>query len=75
MNGTLSPPPQTGKSSPDPPTASMNGVADAGGELASYVFPDNKLKRTMDDDSKTPLLLIACGSFSPITYLHLRMFG
>jgi nicotinamide mononucleotide adenylyltransferase len=24
--------------------------------------------------SKTPLLLVACGSFSPITYLHLRMF-
>lgn len=28
----------------------------------------------MDDPSKTPLLLVACGSFSPITYLHLRMF-
>ncbi|KAI9495141.1 hypothetical protein BDB00DRAFT_760465 [Zychaea mexicana] len=26
------------------------------------------------DDSKTPLVLVACGSFSPITYLHLRMF-
>ena len=22
-----------------------------------------------------PLVLIACGSFSPITYLHLRLFG
>ena len=28
----------------------------------------------MDYSSKTPLLLVACGSFSPITYLHLRMF-
>lgn len=28
----------------------------------------------MKDSSKTPLLLVACGSFSPITYLHLRMF-
>ena len=28
----------------------------------------------MIDSSKTPLLLVACGSFSPITYLHLRMF-
>lgn len=28
----------------------------------------------MKDPSKTPLLLVACGSFSPITYLHLRMF-
>jgi len=22
-----------------------------------------------------PVVLVACGSFSPITYLHLRMFG
>lgn len=28
----------------------------------------------MQDSSKTPLVLVACGSFSPITYLHLRMF-
>ena len=27
------------------------------------------------DDSKIPLVLVACGSFSPVTYLHLRMFG
>lgn len=26
------------------------------------------------DGNKIPLVLIACGSFSPITYLHLRMF-
>ncbi|OZJ03451.1 Nicotinamide/nicotinic acid mononucleotide adenylyltransferase [Bifiguratus adelaidae] len=26
------------------------------------------------DESKTPLVIVACGSFSPITYLHLRMF-
>ncbi|KAI8987203.1 hypothetical protein BDB01DRAFT_842555 [Pilobolus umbonatus] len=26
------------------------------------------------DESKTPLVLVACGSFSPVTYLHLRMF-
>ncbi|ORX92954.1 Nucleotidylyl transferase [Basidiobolus meristosporus CBS 931.73] len=26
------------------------------------------------DESKIPLVLVACGSFSPITYLHLRMF-
>jgi nicotinamide mononucleotide adenylyltransferase len=41
---------------------------------ASYSFPDHRLKTVMDDPSKTPLVLIACGSFSPITYLHLRMF-
>lgn len=28
----------------------------------------------MKDESKIPLVLIACGSFSPVTYLHLRMF-
>ncbi|KAL1956623.1 hypothetical protein VTO42DRAFT_6970 [Malbranchea cinnamomea] len=41
---------------------------------ASYTFPDHRLKKVMDDPSKTPLLLVACGSFSPVTYLHLRMF-
>ena len=28
----------------------------------------------MRDESKTPLVIVACGSFSPPTYLHLRMF-
>jgi len=42
--------------------------------MDEYKFPDYRLKRKMDDPSKTPLLLIACGSFSPITFLHLRMF-
>jgi nicotinamide mononucleotide adenylyltransferase len=27
------------------------------------------------DQSKIPLVLVACGSYSPITYLHLRMLG
>ncbi|PGH07771.1 nicotinate (nicotinamide) nucleotide adenylyltransferase [Helicocarpus griseus UAMH5409] len=40
----------------------------------SYEFPQHRLKKTMTDSSKTPLLLVACGSFSPTTYLHLRMF-
>lgn len=43
-------------------------------EMDSYTFPDYRLKRKMDDPNKTPLLLVACGSFSPITFLHLRMF-
>lgn len=42
--------------------------------MDDYAFPELRLKRTMDDPEKTPLLLVACGSFSPITYLHLRMF-
>lgn len=44
------------------------------GSMDAYKFPDYRLKKKMDDPSKTPLLLVACGSFSPITFLHLRMF-
>lgn len=43
------------------------------GSLDTYEFPVHRLKRVMDDPSKTPLVLVAAGSFSPITYLHLRM--
>ena len=42
--------------------------------MEGYTFPADRLKPVMDDPSKTPLLLVACGSFSPITFLHLRMF-
>jgi len=42
--------------------------------MDSYTFPTERLKRRMDDPSRTPLVLIACGSFSPLTFLHLRMF-
>lgn len=40
---------------------------------ATYSFPRDKL-RALKDEKRTPLVLISCGSFSPITYLHLRMF-
>ncbi|KAJ7821143.1 hypothetical protein B0H14DRAFT_2832309, partial [Mycena olivaceomarginata] len=30
--------------------------------------------RTLRNSDKTPIVLVACGSFSPVTYLHLRMF-
>lgn len=39
-----------------------------------YSFPAHRLQRVLRDSSKQPLVLVACGSFSPITYLHLRMF-
>ncbi|KAF3935202.1 hypothetical protein ABW19_dt0200241 [Dactylella cylindrospora] len=39
-----------------------------------YTFPTARLRDTLKDSSKTPLCLIACGSFSPITHLHLRIF-
>lgn len=42
--------------------------------LSEYQFPDHRLATVMKDESKSPLVLVACGSFSPITYLHLRMF-
>ncbi len=41
---------------------------------SSYSFPTNKMRPTMKDFTKQPLILVSCGSFSPITYLHLRMF-
>ncbi len=37
------------------------------------MFPVHSLKTTLDDPSKQPLVIVACGSYSPITYLHLRM--
>ncbi|PFH52136.1 hypothetical protein AMATHDRAFT_140738 [Amanita thiersii Skay4041] len=40
----------------------------------NYSFPHHRLSRTLRDPSKTPIVLVACGSFSPVTYLHLRMF-
>jgi len=40
----------------------------------NYTFPDHRLSLTLQDPAKTPIVLVACGSFSPVTYLHLRMF-
>ena len=42
--------------------------------MDEYVFPSHRLSRSLTDPSKTPLVLVACGSFSPITHMHLRMF-
>ncbi|KAI9871328.1 MAG: hypothetical protein M1830_003022 [Pleopsidium flavum] len=58
------------------PESQTNGSTNAAAtdDTNTYVFPHTRLKRVMNDSSKTPLLLVACGSFSPITYLHLRMF-
>lgn len=48
-------------------------LSPAMGSQDDYEFPTHRLKRVMDDPSKTPLVLVAAGSFSPPTYLHLRM--
>jgi nicotinamide mononucleotide adenylyltransferase len=45
-----------------------------GHTMDEYAFPSHRLSRTLADPSKTPLVLVACGSFSPITHMHLRMF-
>jgi len=42
--------------------------------LDNYTFPSERLKKVLSDPSKTPLVLVSCGSFSPPTNLHLRMF-
>lgn len=54
--------PATGPSTPAPP------------DVDDYAFPSHRLARTLADARKTPLVLVACGSFSPITHMHLRMF-
>ncbi|KAM5377307.1 hypothetical protein ACJZ2D_005126 [Fusarium nematophilum] len=38
---------------------------------ATYSFPAPSIQVSPD---RTPLVLVACGSFSPITFLHLRLF-
>eukprot|EP00158_Paraphelidium_tribonemae_P002215 Partr_v1_DN25201_c1_g1_i3_m17000 putative (Nicotinamide) nucleotide adenylyltransferase len=39
-----------------------------------YSFPRHRLKTVDPNDHRQPLVIVACGSFSPITYLHMRMF-
>ena len=59
---------QQPSAAPSPPA--QDGLA----TLEPYTFPTQKLKLRQTQDGKTPLVLVACGSFSPITFLHLRMF-
>lgn len=42
--------------------------------LRDYEFPTHRLCKRLQNPNKLPLVIVACGSFSPITYLHLRMF-
>lgn len=42
--------------------------------LENYTFPKERLKKVLSNDKKQPLVLVSCGSFSPPTNLHLRMF-
>ncbi|KXS21654.1 Nucleotidylyl transferase, partial [Gonapodya prolifera JEL478] len=42
--------------------------------MDGYTFPRSKLSKVLLDSTKEPLVLVACGSYSPITLLHLRLF-
>lgn len=52
-----------------PPTNSVSNQTNT-----NYAFPTYRLKQRQSHPDRTPLVLVACGSFSPITILHLRMF-
>jgi len=40
----------------------------------NYSFPYHRLSTVVRNPDKIPIVLVACGSFSPVTYLHLRIF-
>ncbi|CAO1629814.1 unnamed protein product [Parajaminaea phylloscopi] len=54
--------------------ASQGRVPVQSRHIADYSFPRHRLPLKMRDESKIPLVIVACGSFSPPTYLHLRIF-
>jgi len=58
----------SGSPSPSPSTAT------AFTNPPNYEFPHHRLHRTLRNPDKQPIVLVACGSFSPVTFLHLRMF-
>lgn len=45
-------------------TANMNIITNQA--APTYHFPRHRLKLTQDDPTKTPVVLVACGSFSPV---------
>ncbi|SCU87046.1 LADA_0E01662g1_1 [Lachancea dasiensis] len=51
-----------------------HGVVRQASTLDQYSFPAHRLQKQLRNPNKLPLIVVACGSFSPITYLHLRMF-
>ncbi|PHH84716.1 hypothetical protein CDD83_1506 [Cordyceps sp. RAO-2017] len=69
-----SPPLADSSPPPSPPGPRQPPPALAGPLSAPYAFPRHRLKRRLTQANKTPLVLVACGSFSPVTVLHLQMF-
>ncbi|KAK9364236.1 hypothetical protein V1504DRAFT_444009 [Lipomyces starkeyi] len=51
-----------------------HGISRQARDLASYAFPVHRLAEVLQDNTMQPLVIVACGSFSPVTFLHLRMF-
>lgn len=51
-----------------------HGIVRQAKTFQDYKFPDHRLITNLKNPNKHPLVIVACGSFSPITYLHLRMF-
>lgn len=51
-----------------------HGIVRQARTLQDYEFPAHRLQKKLRNPNKFPLVIVACGSFSPITYLHLRMF-
>lgn len=56
-----------------PNMASSTPSKPPGQSIENYHFPSHRLL-SLTDPTKTPIVLVACGSFSPITHMHLRMF-
>lgn len=58
-------------------TNSTAGLPQNGGvsamTLDNYSFPTHRLRRQQMDSNRTPLVLVACGSFSPISMSYLPL--
>lgn len=59
----------------DRPPASATTPAPTMTTTSPYTFPVDKLRQRLTRPGKTPLVLVACGSYSPITVLHVQMFA
>ncbi|CAG8697085.1 7675_t:CDS:2 [Acaulospora morrowiae] len=72
----LMPSPSATELEEDDPTVKLQPT-----KLEEYFFPSHRLKTRLEgrdvqtaNETKEPVIIVACGSFSPITYLHLRIF-
>ncbi|CAN8097903.1 unnamed protein product [Discula destructiva] len=59
---------------PEEASSAVSYVPDSQLDPDTYRFPTERLRLRQTQADRIPLVLVACGSFSPITFLHLRMF-